>query len=136
MKLPPPMTMATSVGRACSLRISSARYLTYCGEMPNFRSPRSASPESLSSTRLYLAALRCVIWASLGLAQGEALDAPHVHVLFGRRGDVRDEVLDSFRGVADVGLLEQLVDCRRLHRRHLHGNLLCEPLELLATRDE
>src|ERR1700687_5539518 len=94
MKFPPPMTIATSVGSACSLRISPARYLTYCGEMPNFRSPRSASPESLSSTRLYLAALRCVICASLGLAQGEALDAPHVHVLLRRRRDRRNEVFD------------------------------------------
>src|ERR1700682_513249 len=136
MKLPPPMTMATSVGRACSLRISSARYLTYCGEMPNFRSPRSASPESLSSTRLYLAALRCVISASLGLAQGEALDAAHVHVLLGRRRDSRDEILDLLRGVADVRLLEQLLDARGVHRRDLHRDLLRELLEFVSARHE
>src|SRR5687767_5017312 len=124
MKLPPPITMATSVGSDCTLRISSARYLTYCGEMPNLRSPRSASPESLSSTRLYLAAPRCVIATSLGLAQGEALDAAHVHVLFGRRGDFRDEILDLLRPVADVRLLEQLLDRRGIHRGDLHRDLL------------
>src|SRR6267378_5503583 len=97
MKFPPPMTMATSAGSPCTLRISPARYFTYCGEMPNLRSPRSASPESLSSTRLYLAALRCVIASSLGLAQGEALDAAHVYVLLRRRGDRRDEVFDRLR---------------------------------------
>src|SRR5712691_10080120 len=136
MKLPPPMTMATSVGSACSLRISSARYLTYFGEMPNFRSPRRASPESLSSTRLYLAALRCVICASLGLAQGEALDAAHVDVLLRRRRDRRDKVLDRLRGVADVGLLQQLLDARRVHRRDLHRDLLRELLEFVSARNE
>src|SRR6266850_7746872 len=120
MKFPPPMTTATSVGSAWSLRISSARYLTYCGEIPNFRSPRSASPESLSSTRLYLAAPRCVIARSLGLAQREALDPAHVDVLFRRSGDRRDEVLDRLRRVADIRLPEQLLDARGIHRRDLH----------------
>src|SRR3979409_586305 len=110
MKLPPPMTMATSVGRACSLRISSARYLTYCGEMPNFRSPSSASPESLSSTRLYLAALRCVIATSLGLAECEAVEAAARHGTDSRRRQRRDEVTHRLRRVADVGLLQQLVE--------------------------
>src|SRR5688572_6350445 len=136
MKFPPPITIATSVGSSCTLRISPARYFTYCGEMPNLRSPRSASPESFSSTRLYLAALRCVTGMSLGLAQGEALDAAYMHVLFRRGSDLGDEVLDLLRPVADVRLLEQLLDRRRLHRRDLHCDLPRELLEVLAARDE
>src|SRR5688572_14202852 len=136
MKLPPPITMATSVGSDCTLRISSARYLTYCGEMPNLRSPRSASPESFSSTRLYLAALRCVTRTSLGLAQGEALDAAHVDVLFGGHGDLGDQIFDLLRPVADVRLLEKIFDRCRIHRRDLHRDLLREPLEVVAARDE
>src|SRR5712691_6831512 len=135
MKFPPPMTIATSAGSSCTLRISSARYFTYRGEMPNLRSPRSASPESLSSTRRYLAA-PCVIGGSLGLAEGEPLEAPHVHVLFGRRGHRRDEVLDRLRRVADVRLTQQLLDARRIHRRDLHGDLLGELLEFVTARDE
>src|SRR5436190_1569980 len=101
--------------------------------MPNFRSPRSASPESLSSTRRYLAAPPCVIPGSLGLAQSEALDPPDVHILLGRRGDVRDQVLDGLRAVADVRLLEQLLDAGGRHRRYLHRDLLRELLEVLAA---
>src|SRR5213592_4657194 len=136
MKFPPPMTMATSAGSPCTLRISPARYFTYCGDMPNLRSPRSASPESLSSTRLYLAAPPCVIRGSLGLAQGEPLEAAHVHVLFGRRGHRRDEVLDRLRRVADVRLTQQVLDALRVHRGDLHGDLLRELLEFVAARDE
>src|SRR6266851_10287013 len=121
MKFPPPMTIATSAGSCCTLRISSARYFTYCGEMPNLRSPRSASPDSLSSTRLYLAA-PCVIARSLGLAQSEALEAPDVHVLFRRGGHRRDEVSDRLRCVADVRLTQQLLDARGVHGRDLHGD--------------
>src|SRR6266849_954102 len=135
MKFPPPMTIATSAGSSCTLRISSARYFTYCGEMPNLRSPRSASPDSLSSTRPYLAA-PWVIAMSLGLAQGEALEAPHVHVLFGRRGHRRHEVLDRLRRVADVRLTEQLLDARGVHCRDLHRDLLRELLEFVAARHE
>src|SRR6185503_12889190 len=111
MKLPPPMTIATSTPRACTLRISSARYFTYSGEMPNFRSPRSASPESFSRTRWYFG-VPFAIAASLGVAlavglpDGEALDAPDRDVLADRRGERRDEVLDRLRAVADVGLLQ------------------------------
>src|SRR5712692_7829469 len=103
--------------------------------MPNLRSPRSASPDSLSSTRLYLAA-PCVIARSLGLAQGEALEAPDVHVLFRRGGHRRDEVSDSLRCVADVRLTQQLLDARGVHGRDLHGDLLRELLEFVAARNE
>src|SRR3954463_1995966 len=65
MKLPPPITIATSTPRSCIWRISSARYFTYCGEMPNLRSPSSASPDNFRSTRWYFAA-PFVIEASLG----------------------------------------------------------------------
>src|SRR5437867_8534863 len=151
MKFPPPMTIATSAGSSCNLRISSARYFTYCGEMPNLRSPRRASPESLSSTRRYLAAPAFIEEESTdgaatagpegrgrrsGLAQGEPLEASHVHVLFGRGGHRRDEVLDRLRRVSDVRLTQQLLDARRLHRRDLHRDLLRELLEFVATRDE
>src|SRR5687767_3186106 len=133
MKFPPPITIATSVGGSCNLRISPARYFTYCGEMPNLRSPRSASPESFSSTRLYLAALRCVTGMSLELAQGEALDAAHMHVLFGGGSDIRDEVLDLPRPVSDIRLLEQLLDRCGIHRRDLHRDLLGELLKVVAA---
>src|SRR6266540_1812476 len=136
MKLPPPMTIATSAGSSCTLRISAARYCTYCGEMPNLRSPSRASPESLRSTRLYFAARPCVIARSLGLAEREALDAAHMHVLFGRRRDRRDEVFDRLRAVADIRLLEQLLDRRGTHCGDLHGDLLRQLAELVSTRDE
>src|SRR5712692_2751178 len=103
--------------------------------MPNFRSPRSASPESFSSTRRYLAAALSVIGGSL-FAQREALEAPDVHVLAGGRGDGRHQILDRLRGVADVGLAEQLVDVGRRHRGDLHRELLGELAELVTARDE
>src|SRR5437867_6372838 len=139
MKFPPPMTIATSAGSSCTLRISSARYFTYCGEMPNLRSPRRASPESLSSTRRYLAAPAFIEEESTdgaakaapesrrrrsGLAQGETLDASHAHVLLGRRGHRRDEVLDRLRRVSDVRLTQALLGSLRIHSRDLHRALM------------
>src|SRR6185503_4939929 len=141
MKLPPPMTIATSTPSACTLPISSARYFTYCGEMPNFRSPRSASPESFSRTRWYFAAPFAIraslgVGLALGLSDGEALDAAHRDVLADRRGERRDEILDRLRAVADVRLVEKLVDRLRRHRGDLHCDLGRELLELRAARDE
>src|SRR5512142_1410136 len=136
MKLPPPMTMATSTPSSWIFPISSARYRTYSGEMPNFRSPRSASPESLSSTRRYFAPSRVVIAGSLCLSEREPLEAPHRDVLTRLRRDRGDEVLDRLRRVADVRLRVELVDVRRRHRRDLHRDLLRELLEVLAARDE
>src|SRR6267378_8017210 len=97
MMLPPPMTTATWTPRSRTFRISSARYFVYSGEMPNSRSPRSASPESFSTTRPYLALVLTAIGGSLGgfavrLAQLEPLEPPDADVLAGLRGDTDDEL--------------------------------------------
>src|SRR5881628_1039906 len=103
--------------------------------MPNLRSPRSASPESFSRTRLYFGSIvpkesrsisRLRRETPRSLAEGEPLEAPHRDVLADRGRERRDEVLHRLRGVADVGLREQLVDALRVHRRDLHGDLLGE----------
>src|SRR4051794_17586464 len=115
MKLPPPITIATSTPRSCIWRISSARYFTYWGEMPNLRSPSSASPDNFRSTRWYFAA-PFVIEASLGsglavglgsgvavgLADREPLHAADGDVLTHDRGERGHEIFDRLRAVADV----------------------------------
>src|SRR5438445_5590562 len=92
--------------------------------MPNLRSPRSASPESFSSTRRYLAFVWTAIGGSLGrfavgLAELESLEPSDADVLTRRRGDARHELADGLRGVADVRLLEELVHVLGIHPPNL-----------------
>src|SRR6266566_5873545 len=141
MMLPPPMTTATCTPRSRTLRISSARYFVYSGEMPNSRSPSSASPESFSTTRPYLAFVSSAIGGSLGrfavgLAQLEPLEPLHADVLAGPGGDARDELADRLRGISDVGLLQELTNVSRVHRRDLHRDLLRELPEIGIARHE
>src|ERR1700730_306829 len=141
MTMPPPMTTATWTPRSRTLRISSARYFVYSGEMPNSRSPRSASPESFSTTRPYLAFVNSAIAGSLGrfavgLAQLEPLEPLDADVLAGAGRARRHELADRLRGVADVGLRQKLVHVRRIHRRDLHRDLLREPPEVGIARHE
>src|SRR3989442_7772871 len=103
--------------------------------MPNLRSPRSASPESFSRTRLYFGSIPAES-RPRSLAEREALEALDGDVLADRCGERRHQVLDRLRRVADVGLPEQLVDGLRVHRRDLHRDLLGELLEVVAARDE
>src|SRR5690348_8413265 len=140
MMLPPPMTTATCAPRSWIFLISRARYFVYSGEMPNLRSPRRASPESFSSTRPYLAFARTAICGSLGrlavrLAQLEPFEPLDADVLPGGGGDARDELADRLRRVADVGLLEELLEVFRVHRRDLHRDLLRELAEVRVARD-
>src|SRR5438105_3103606 len=109
--------------------------------MPNLRSPSSASPESLSTTRPYLAFVWTAIGGSLGrlavrLAQLEPLEPPNADVLTGRCGDARDELANGLRCIADVGLFEEVLQVLRIHRRDLHRDLLCELAEVRVARDE
>src|SRR5256885_2417111 len=109
--------------------------------MPNFCSPSSASPESFSTTRAYLAFVWTAIGGSLGrfavrLAQLEPLEPSDADVFTRRRGDPGHEVADFLRRVADVHLLEQLVDVLRIHRGDLHRELLGELLEIRVARHE
>src|SRR6266849_6212750 len=141
MMLPPPMTTATWPPRSRTLRISSARYFVYSGEMPNSRSPRSASPESFSTTRPYLAFVSSAIAGSLGrfavgLTQLEPLEPLDADVLACGGRDGGHELADRLRGVPDVGLLQELVDVRGVHRRDLHRDLLREPPEVGVARHE
>src|SRR2546426_5173658 len=109
--------------------------------MPNFCSPSSASPESFSTTRAYLAFVWTAIGGSLGrfavrLAQLEPVEPPDADVLTSRGRDARYELADRLRGVADVGLLEQFVQILRIHGRDLHRDLPCEPAEIGVPRHE
>src|SRR2546423_1049843 len=139
MMLPPPMTTATWTPRSRTLRISSARYFVYSGEIPNSRSPRSASPESFSTTRPYLALVWTAIAGSLGgfavgLAQVGPLETLGADGLAGAGCDGRHELADRLRGVADVGLSQKLVHVRGVHRRDLHRDLLRELPEIGVAR--
>src|SRR2546430_15895840 len=141
MMLPPPITTATCTPRSRTLRISSARYFVYSGEIPNSRSPRSASPESFSTTRPYLAFVPSAIAGSLGrfaigLAELEPLEPLDANVLAGRSSDAGHELADRPRGIPDVGLLQKLVHISRVHRGDLHRDLLGEPAEVGVARDE
>src|SRR2546426_2999123 len=109
--------------------------------MPNFCSPSSASPESFSPTRAYLAFVWTAIGGSLGrfavrLAQLEPLEPPDADVLPCRGGDARDELADGLRSIADVGLLEEIVQVLRVHRRDLHCDLLRKLPEIGVARHE
>src|SRR5438309_4973999 len=141
MMLPPPLTTATWTPRSRTLRISSARYFVYSGEMPNSRSPSSASPESFSTTRPYLALVWTAIAGSLGgfavgLAQLEPLEPLDADVFAGAGRDGRHEFADGLRGVPDVRLLQKLVHVRRVHRRDLHRDLLRKLPEIGVARHE
>src|SRR2546428_1368622 len=104
--------------------------------MPNLRSPRSASPESFSRTRLYFGSMVATKFRLRSLAECEALEALDGDVLADRCGERRHQVLDRLRSVADVGLPEQLVDGLRIHRGDLHRHFLGKLLEGVAARDE
>src|SRR5438067_3829948 len=109
--------------------------------MPNLRSPRSASPESFSRTRWYLAVVGPGIRGSLGClavrpTELEPSEAAYAHVLPRRRGERRHELADRLRRVADVRLREELVDVLRVHRRDLHRDLAGELAEFVVARDE
>src|SRR5579883_2581203 len=74
-KLPPPSTKAISTCNARRLTISSAIAPSRWGSMPNSRLPASASPESLSRTRLKAgagAAMRKLAEVFADLVAGEA----------------------------------------------------------------
>src|SRR6266550_4077606 len=109
--------------------------------MPNLRSPSSASPESLSTTRPYLAFVWTAIGGSLGrlavrLAQLEPLEPPNADVLSRCGSDPGNELADGLRRVTDVGLLEEVLQVLRIHRRDLHRDLLRELAEVRVARDE
>src|SRR5207245_4240771 len=109
--------------------------------MPNFCSPSSASPESFSTTRPYLAFVWTAIGGSLGrlavrLAQLEPLEPPNADVLSRCGSDAGNELADGLRRVADVGLLEEALQVFRIHRRDLHRYLLRELAEGRAAREE
>src|SRR5437879_5995077 len=109
--------------------------------MPNLRSPSSASPESLSTTRPYLAFVWTAIGGSLGrlavrLAQLEPLEPSNADILSRRGSDPGNELADGLRRVADVGLLEEVLQVLRIHRRDLHRDLPRELAEVRVARDE
>src|SRR5438477_4273 len=109
--------------------------------MPNLRSPRSASPESFSRTRWYLAVVGPGIRGSLGClavrpTELEPSEAAYAHVLPRRRGERRHQLADRLRRVADVRLREELVDVLRVHRRDLHRDLASELAEFVVARHE
>src|SRR5437879_13855325 len=90
--------------------------------MPNLRSPSSASPESLSTTRPYLAFVWTAIGGSLGrlavrLAQLEPLEPPNADVLSRCGRDAGHELADALPRLADVRLLEELPHVLRLPPR-------------------
>src|SRR6267378_6296626 len=109
--------------------------------MPNFCSPSSASPESFSTTRAYLAFVWTAIGGSLGrlavgLAELEPLEPFDADIFSRRGGDGRDELADGLRSIADVGLLEKLVEILRVHGRDLHRDLLRELPQIGVARHE
>src|SRR5205807_1466968 len=57
-------------------------------------------------------------------------------VLPRRGGDARDELADGLRSIADVGLLEEIVQIFRVHRRDLHGDLFRKLPEIGVARHE
>src|SRR2546428_6368996 len=141
MMLPPPITTATWTPSSRTFLISSTRYFGYWGEIPNLRSPSSASPESLSTTRPYWACAWRAFGGSLGRlafrqAQLEPLEPPNADVLSRCGSDAGNELADGLRRVADVGLLEEALQVFRIHRRDLHRYLLRELAEVRVARDE
>src|SRR3954452_13270108 len=113
MMLPPPATMPSWMPRSCTSRTSSAMAETTFSSMPKGWLPISASPESLSRTRLKAgwfissADLRRYLGREVArplldaLAELEAREAAHLDVLADLRHLGGDEVADRLVGVLD-----------------------------------
>src|SRR5919201_914516 len=109
--------------------------------MPKGRSPSSASRESFTTPRRYLAFACTAIGGSLGrLAVGrperEPLEPPDAHVLAGGGCDPGHELADGLRGIPDVGLPEKVLHVLWIHRRDLHRDLLGEAPEVRISSHE
>src|SRR5437016_6570 len=108
---PPPTTIATSMPRRWTAATSRAIVWTRSGSVPYSRSPISASPESLSSTRRNTAVpaadgTRCAVSAT----DGEPRKAADHDVLTRFAGKRRAELLDRLAAVlvlVDVLLAQQ-----------------------------
>src|SRR5712692_1375592 len=137
--LPAPITSATSAPLWCTSTISRAIDSMRPGSTPYSRSPISASPESLTRTRLKAA---CALGAGWGLrvtgllCQGEALELKHLQPCLGERGaDGRVRVVDP-RLVLEHGFGVPLVEAAGDDLlAHLLGlvldvRLLCQDLAL------
>src|ERR1044072_7203894 len=106
--LPAPTTIAISTPRARTAATWAATARTRSGSVPYSSSPMSASPDSLSRTRLN-AGFRASPATGL-LADREAGEAAHHDVLAGLAGELGAQLLDRLAVVlvaVDVGLLEQ-----------------------------
>src|SRR5258706_9300224 len=102
--LPPPTTMRPCTPRETTSGTWLAIRAQKAGSTPYERSPRSASPDSLSRMRRYFG--RTSLTSSAVLAEGVAGEAPDLDVLAHRGDRVGDQLADRLLGVAER-LLEE-----------------------------